>query len=54
MLITLEAIRRKPLSLKLQEQIQTAGIVLILGLMLYVTWNDLDRDRSDLYPLDDA
>jgi len=49
-LITLEAIRRKPLSMKTQERIQTVGVACLLGLMLYVTWNDLDRLLDTFIP----
>lgn len=46
----LEAIRRKPISMVVLERYQTAGLFLIIGLMLYVTWNDVGRLISDLLP----
>jgi regulator of sigma E protease len=41
LLLILEKIRGKPLSLKLQAAIQVVGIVLLAGMFLFVTWNDL-------------
>jgi regulator of sigma E protease len=41
LLLILEKIRGKPLSLKVQTAIQTAGIVLLAGLFLFVTYNDI-------------
>lgn len=41
LLLILEKIRGRPLSLKVQQVIQTAGIVLLAGLFLYVTYNDI-------------
>ena len=43
----LEAIRRRPLSVKVQERYQQFGLVLILGLMLFVTFNDVSRWVKD-------
>ena len=40
---TLEGIRGKPLSLKKQLIIQQVGIVLLILLFVYVTWNDILR-----------
>ena len=45
-----EAIRGKPLSAKFQERFQQAGLLLIIALMLFVTWNDIGRVISDLTP----
>jgi len=41
LLLILEKIRGKPLSLKVQSAIQVVGIVLLGGLFLFVTWNDI-------------
>jgi regulator of sigma E protease len=39
--LAVEAIRRKPLSLKVRLAIQQVGMILILALMVYVTFNDV-------------
>lgn len=49
-LLTVEGIRRKPLSPKFQERFQSVGLVLVVGLMLFVTWNDIGRWLSNLTP----
>jgi regulator of sigma E protease len=41
--LTLEAIMRRPLSVKIRELTQQAGLVLLLGLMVFVTFNDLNQ-----------
>ncbi len=41
LLLILEKIRGKPLSLKVQTVIQTVGIVLLAGLFIFVTYNDI-------------
>ena len=41
LLLILEKIRGKPLSLKVQTAIQAVGIVLLAGLFLFVTFNDI-------------
>lgn len=46
----IESIRRKPLSPRFQERLQAAGILLIIGLMLFVTWNDIGRFISNITP----
>lgn len=38
-----EAIRRKPFSIKFQERYQQVGFIFVMGLMLFVTWNDIVR-----------
>ncbi len=42
-LLALEAIRRKPLEMAIVERIQMAGVLLLIGLMLFVTMNDIQR-----------
>ncbi len=46
----IEAIRRKPLSAKFQERFQQVGLLLIIALMLFVTWNDIGRLITDITP----
>jgi regulator of sigma E protease len=38
-----EAVARRPVSAKLQGASYRVGLALLLGLMLFVTWNDLQR-----------
>ncbi len=40
---SVEAIRRKPLSMRTQELLQQVGLVIIIGLMFFVFYNDLVR-----------
>lgn len=40
---TVEAIRRKPLSMRTQELLQQVGLVLLVSLMFFVFYNDLVR-----------
>lgn len=47
---SIEGIRRKPVSMVVLERYQTVGLVLIIGLMLYVTWNDVGRLITDMLP----
>lgn len=46
----IEWVRRKPISIVALERYQTVGLVLVLGLMLYVTWNDVGRLITDALP----
>lgn len=46
----IEAIRRKPLSFAIQERIQQVGVVMLIALMLFVTWNDVNRIIGSLIP----
>lgn len=46
----IEGIRRKPVSMVVLERYQTVGLVMIIGLMLFVTWNDVGRLITDLLP----
>ena len=45
-----EAVRRKPVSMAFLERYQMAGLILVVGLMLFVTWNDVGRLIGDLRP----
>ena len=47
-LLIVEKIRGKPLNTKLLNIIQTVGIVLLIGLFLWITWRDLWRIINDL------
>jgi len=38
-----EAVARKPLGAKVQEVGYQVGLVLVIGLMLFATWNDLHK-----------
>ena len=42
-LLIIEAIRRKPLKENIEVGIQMAGFVLLIGLSLFVTFNDIVR-----------
>jgi regulator of sigma E protease len=48
--LVLEGIRRKPLNMRVLERIQQVGIVLIVGLLLFVTFNDVSRWFTSLVP----
>lgn len=45
-----EGIRGKPLSNRFIERFQTVGLFLVIGLMLFVTWNDIGRWLRDITP----
>ena len=40
---TMEAIRRKPMSMKAQETMQQIGLVILVSLMFFVFYNDIVR-----------
>ena len=42
-LLLIEAIRKKPLKQKTEIGIQMAGFVLLIGLSIFVTYNDIVR-----------
>ena len=42
-IIGIEAIRRKPVNTRILENVQQAGFFLILGLLVFVTFNDVSR-----------
>ncbi len=48
MMLTWEGIRRKPLPEKAQERIQQVGLVIIISLLLFVTYNDIQRWLSSI------
>jgi regulator of sigma E protease len=48
--LTIEGVRRKPLNMKVLERIQQVGVLLIVGLLLYVTFNDVSRIITNLAP----
>ena len=41
--LTIEGVRRKPVSTRVTEWVQQAGLVFIIALMLFVTFNDVKR-----------
>jgi regulator of sigma E protease len=41
--LLIEGVRRKPINIKVLERIQQVGLILIMGLLIYVTYNDLTR-----------
>ena len=47
---TLEWMRGKPLNEKFLERFQQAGIVLVVALMIFVTYNDVLRMVKNLIP----
>ncbi len=49
-MLGLEGVRRKPLSEKFQERFQSFGLMLIVGLMVFVTWNDVVRWITSIKP----
>jgi len=46
----IEAVRGKPLSNKVQERIQQVGLVFIVGLVLFVSYNDIMRLIDSIVP----
>lgn len=50
MFLAIESVRRKPLSTRVMEWIQQAGLVFIIMLMLFVTFNDLHRWITNIIP----
>jgi regulator of sigma E protease len=42
-IIAIEAIRRRPVSTRILENVQQAGFIFILGLLVFVTFNDFSR-----------
>ena len=39
----IEAIRRKPLEDRQRELAQQVGLVLLVGIMIFAFWNDIER-----------
>ena len=50
MFIGIEAIRRKPVSVRTLEYVQQFGIVLIISLLLFVSFNDVSRWVGSIIP----
>jgi regulator of sigma E protease len=46
----IEAIRRKPIDMRILERVQQFGMIFILCLILFVTFNDIKRIMSDIIP----
>jgi len=49
-LAAIEGVRRKPASVKAVERFQQVGLFLIIGMMLFVTYNDILRWIRSLAP----
>jgi len=47
---TIESIRRKPLNERFLERFQQAGLLLVLALMVFVTYNDIVRKVQEWIP----
>jgi regulator of sigma E protease len=50
MFIGIEAIRRRPVSIRIQEAVQQVGLLLIVGLLVFVTFNDVSRVLNRFLP----
>ena len=50
LLLGVEQVRRKPVPIRVVERFQQVGLVLIVALMLYVTYNDILRWITNLVP----
>ncbi len=50
MLLGIEGLRRKPPSMKAVERFQQVGLVLVIALMLFVTYNDILRWLKNMVP----
>ena len=48
LLLLIEKVRRKPVSERVVGFVSWVGLALILGLMVFVTWNDIERLVHDL------
>ncbi len=48
--LIIEGIRRKPIDMRILERIQQVGLVMIVCLLLYVTFNDVSRWVTNLLP----
>jgi regulator of sigma E protease len=46
----IEAIQRKPVSIRVQERVQQAGLFLIIGLFVFILYNDITRWIEDIIP----
>lgn len=46
----IEAVRRKPVSMKVQGYVQQAGLFLIIGLFVFILYNDIARWIDDIIP----
>jgi regulator of sigma E protease len=49
-LLAIEGVRKKPIDMRIQERVQQFGVLLIIALMLFVTYNDLGRILRNLVP----
>jgi len=46
----IEAIRRKPVDVRIAERIQQFGLLFIVALFLFITFNDIMRMVTNLVP----
>lgn len=49
-MLAVEAVRRRPLDIRVMERVQQFGLLLILALILFVTFNDVSRWVGSLMP----
>lgn len=49
-MLAVEAVRRRPLDIRVMERVQQFGLLLILALILFVTFNDVSRWIGSLMP----
>ena len=50
MFLGIEAIRRKPVSVRVFETVQQLGLIFLIGFFLYITFNDISRLVTGLIP----
>ncbi len=50
MFLGIEAVRRRPVSTRVMEAVQQAGVIFIIGLLLFVTFNDVSRIVTRFLP----
>ena len=50
MFLGIEAIRRKPVSVRVFETVQQLGLLFLIGFFLYITFNDISRLVTGLIP----
>jgi len=48
--LLIEMVRRRPVSIRVVEAVQQAGFVLIIGLLIFVTFNDVSRIVGEWLP----
>jgi regulator of sigma E protease len=48
--LAIEGVRRKPLDMRVLERVQQMGLVVIVLLILFVTFNDISRIVTNMVP----